>query len=254
MKKQLGTVMFFLFLLYQGMGQDYKFGKVSKEELVEKAYSQDSSAAAAVLYRKVDVSFDYVQTSGFRVVTEVHERVKIYKKDGFDYATVAKKLRKQGREKEGVFGLKASTYNLENGKIIEYKLKSSGIFSTDLNKYYNEDKFTMPNVIEGSILEYEYKISSPFYYSMEDVTLQYDIPIKKQEVSIKIPEYFVFKSTIKGYLPVNPISFKKPGKIRLETKTRSTNGYTQSTSFDQGEVEFMVQTTDFIMDNVPAGN
>lgn len=246
------TVLFFLCLVSESMGQNYKFGNVSKDELMEKACSQDSSAAAEVLYRKVDVSFDYVQSSGFRVVTEIHERVKIYKKDGFDYATVIEKLRKRGREKEKVFGLSAITYNLENGKIVEYKLKSSGIFSTDLNKYYDEDKFTMPNVIEGSILEYEYKISSPFYYSLEDITFQYDIPIKKQEVSIEIPEYFVFKPAIKGYLPVNPKIGTKRGKIRLDTKTRSTNGYVQSTSFDQGEVEFMIKTTDFTMDNVPA--
>ena len=251
-KKTLVTTMVFLFLLYQGTGQDYKFGKVSKEELTERAYSQDSSAAAAVLYRNVDVNFEYLQSVGFRVVTTIHERVKIYNKDGFGYATVSKRLRKQDRDREKVFGLKAITFNLENGKITESKVKGSGIFSTDLNKYYNEDKFTMPNVVEGSILEYEYKISSPFYYSLDDVVLQYDIPIRRQEISVKTPEYFVFKPTIKGYLPINPIYSKKPGKINLSSKTRSTNGYVQSTSYNNGSVEYMIQIADFKLDNIPA--
>lgn len=252
MKKQLGTAIVFLFLLSQGRGQDYKFGKVSKEELMEKTYSQDSSAAAAVLYRNVDVRFEYLESTGFRVITEIHERVKIYKKDGFAYATISERLRKQGRDYEKVFGVKAITYNLEGGKIVESKLKNSGIFSTDVNKYYNEDKFTMPNVVEGSVLEYEYRISSPFYYSLDDVELQYDIPIKRQEVSIKTPEYFVFKPTIKGYLPVRPNYSKTQGKININSKTRSTNGYVQKTSYNNGSIEFMVQIADFTMDNVPA--
>ena len=33
-------------------GQTYKFGKVSKEELEQKFYPQDSSANAAILYKK----------------------------------------------------------------------------------------------------------------------------------------------------------------------------------------------------------
>ncbi|PKP28757.1 MAG: hypothetical protein CVU01_03400, partial [Bacteroidetes bacterium HGW-Bacteroidetes-18] len=64
----------------QLFAQDYKYGKVSKEELEEKYCPLDSSANAAVLYKKRKTFFDYKQDVGFEVVTEIHERIKIYNK------------------------------------------------------------------------------------------------------------------------------------------------------------------------------
>ena len=46
----LGVIV--LFLSNQLSAQDYKFGKVSKKELQEKFYAQDSSVNAVVLYKK----------------------------------------------------------------------------------------------------------------------------------------------------------------------------------------------------------
>lgn len=84
---------FFLITLFltltanQLFAQDYKYGKVSKEELEEKYCPLDSSANAAVLYKKRKTFFDYKQEEGFEVVTEIYERIKIYNKEGFDWAT-----------------------------------------------------------------------------------------------------------------------------------------------------------------------
>ena len=51
--------------------QDYKFGKISKEELEEAYYPLDSSANAAILYKSRDTHFDYNQGQGFQVITEI---------------------------------------------------------------------------------------------------------------------------------------------------------------------------------------
>ena len=63
------------------LAQDYKFGKVSKEELQEQYNPLDSSASASYLYKKRKTFFEYIQGDGFRLITEVHERVKIYNQD-----------------------------------------------------------------------------------------------------------------------------------------------------------------------------
>ncbi len=60
--------------------------------LLQTAYQQDSSAPAAVLYRDHSVKFVYMPNDGLHVVTYVHEVVKIYKKEGFRYATVSERL------------------------------------------------------------------------------------------------------------------------------------------------------------------
>ncbi|MEM7556819.1 MAG: DUF3857 domain-containing protein [Cyanobacteria bacterium P01_A01_bin.84] len=234
-------------------GQKVKFGKISEEELLEKSYEKDSSASAAVLYRNIRVSYKYVPNEGFMITTRVHERVKIYNKDGFYYATIAERLYKDGAgDKEKVNGLRGYTYNLENGKIAKYKLKGSETFSTSLSKYRNEEKFTMPNIKEGSVIEYEYKISSPFSYNIDEVVLQYDIPIKQQHISVSTPEYYNFKPVMKGYLGVTPKYTKESGKINFQTKNRQTDNNVTTTNYSSNTVDYIINTASLDMQDVPA--
>lgn len=233
------------------LAQKVKFGKVSEAELKQEAYEKDSSAVAAVLYRYKNIRFEYKQSLGFKLVTYIHERVKIYKPKGFEYATVIEKLYKDNGDKETISGLKAFTYNLENGEIKKHKLSKEGEFKTELNEYYNEEKFTMPNVKVGSVVEYEYQIHSPFYWTIDEIAMQYDIPIKYQEISIKAPEYFVFKPTVKGYLPLNPQSGTEGGKITF-TDTQRTGKYNTTTTFSNSSVNYMINVTNYAMQDVPA--
>ncbi|WP_299535239.1 DUF3857 domain-containing protein [Ulvibacterium sp.] len=231
--------------------QEVKFGKVTEAELKQEVYEKDSSAVAAVLYRNKSIRFEYKQSIGFQLVTYVHERVKIYKPEGFEYATVAEQLYKEDSDKETISGLKAFTYNLENGQVKKHKLSKESEFRTKLNEYYSEEKFTMPNVKVGSIVEYEYQIYSPFYWSIDEIEMQYDIPIKYQEVSIKTPEYFVFQPTMKGYLPLNPQKGTEGGTITFTDKQR-TGKYTTTTTYSNSKLNYMINVTNYTMHNVPA--
>ena len=159
--------------------QNFDFGKVSKEELQEKFNPLDSSASATYLYKYRKTFFEYRQEKGFELVTEIHERIKIYNKEGFNYATKKVYLHKSIGKEEQVNNLKAYTYNLIDGKIEEVKLEKNGIFNTEESKYRNEFKFTMPDLKEGSVVEYKYKVYSPYYWSVDDYMFQYDIPVKK---------------------------------------------------------------------------
>ncbi|MGB5691851.1 MAG: transglutaminase, partial [Flavobacteriaceae bacterium] len=122
--------------------QDTRIGKISQEELEEMMYAKDTSASAAVLYREVSVNYRYVENSGFQVITNVSERIKIYNKDGFKYATVNKRLYRDDKDNEAMTGVKAFTYNLENGAIKKAKMKGSEVFKKSLNKYNDEWSFT----------------------------------------------------------------------------------------------------------------
>ena len=67
--------------------QDFRFGEVSLEEVEEALHPLDEETDAAVLYRNQDVYYEYSNSTGFTLVTDVHERIKIYTKEGFDWAT-----------------------------------------------------------------------------------------------------------------------------------------------------------------------
>ncbi len=185
-------------------GQEYKFGKVSKAELQEQSYEADSTANAVILYDKKEVYYEYNPTvRWFLLVTEVHRRVKLYNKNGFDYASDEFLLYKNARAKEKVSDLKGITYNLEGDKVIKTKLKKEGIFENEFSENYDEIKFTLPNLQDNSVIEYKYKVISPFVYNMDRIVLQDQIPIKKLEVKVEMPEYFNFKKFTTGYLPID---------------------------------------------------
>ena len=48
-------------LSFNSFSQDYRFGKVSKEELLEKQNPQDTSAHATILYQNQDIYYQYSQ-------------------------------------------------------------------------------------------------------------------------------------------------------------------------------------------------
>ncbi len=206
------TVLFFITQI--SLGQNFKFGKVSKEELQEKSHQIEPDANAAILYREVITKFIYTEQEGFIVNNDVFERIKIYKKEGFEWAT--KELdRYQGRNnnRESIDGLKGVTYYLsESGKIQEVKLKKNGIFEERASKFKEVTKFTMPDLKEGCILEYKYTLKSPFVSNIETYRFQESIPINKLDFKFAAPEFYNYKTHVKGWVPF---------KIDTDTKERS---------------------------------
>ena len=195
-----------LFLSISMFSQNYKFGKVSKEELEEKYYPTDSTVIAAYLYKKRRTYYDYSTNDGFRIITEVHERIKIYNKEAFDLATrkVSYYSAENNKNREKVKSIEAVTYNLEGGKIAKTKASKKDVFNEEITRTYSRKKVTLPNVKEGSVLEFKYKLISPHITSIDDLEFQYAIPVKKMFYAVEIPEYFTFKQRTKGYYFIKP--------------------------------------------------
>lgn len=248
-------IFIFLFLMMTCLSpaQDFKFGKVSLEEVSETSHPLEKDAKAAVLFRSVKTSYEYSQNIGFQLLTHVHERVKIYDRDGFDWATKEVSIYKNNSDKEKVSSIKGFTYNIKDGKLISEKLARNGIFEEEVSKYRSTTKFTMPAVTEGSVLEYQYTFVSPFLTSIDDVLLQYTIPINKLEVSVKVPEYFIFKT---HFNPRSQLDFPL-------VETREQSGITTSRSVRSGvrvvsreietsNVDYVLNVYDIQRENIPS--
>lgn len=215
-----------LALLNTGIqAQDFRFGKVSKEEALEKAHPVDKDANAAVLYRSVNTYYEFKSSTGFTLITDVHERIKIYNKDGFDWANHEVKYYKNSSNREKISSIKGSTYNLINGKLEEERLKKNGIFEEDVSKYQISTKFTMPAVTEGSVIEYQYTLRSPFMYTIDDIRLQYTIPINRLEASVRIPEFLNYKrhSNPRSSVHFRVDETKKNFSYNITSTDRGTN-------------------------------
>lgn len=198
--------------------QDFRLGRVSKEELLEKAHPSDTSAPAAVLYKRGKTFFQLNEgssgngysggSSSFSLVHEIEFRIKIYKKEGYAYATDQISYYTGGRN-VGAFYSDAYTYNLVGDKIEKTKLKSDGEFEEKKNENYSVKKITLPNVKEGSVIEYKYMIKTPYIGVFDDFYFQYQIPVNYVEYETAIPVYYTYRKYMKGYVDLVRVPEKK---------------------------------------------
>ena len=194
---------FFLFSFHlQAQNEKIKFGKISLDDLKMTRYDKDSSAEAVILADIGQTYFDYNDLSGFMLIHERFMRIKIITKQGYSRAHQDILLYKSENSNETVLSLKASTFNLVDGKAVESKMDKESIFTEESDMNHNLKKFSLPSVKEGSVLDIEYKIQSPFYFDLPPWSFQDVIPERYSEYEVRIPEYFNYKPIFTGYYPL----------------------------------------------------
>lgn len=246
---QLAIILFFTLFFFKANAQEFKLGKVSIEELQQKVHPKDTSAVAAILFKKGETRCEYSNNVGFTVVTKVALRIKIYKKEGYDWANQKVNFIKGVSFKETVDFTDAITYNLVDGKIEKTKLKGEGVFEEKIDKYLSKKKIAMPNVKVGSVIEYEYVIKSPNIGSLKDFDFQTNIPINYVEYTTYIPEYFTFTNHFKGFITPKIISDKKNREIVMIDKQIMVG---QGTKFSENKIFYQETKTNYIAENLPA--
>ncbi len=204
MKKHLLSLLFLLCLCGISSAQDapMKWGKVDKEDLLMKVYPHDSSAAAVVLADYGVAYFTFNSDKGFELNMDRHTRIKILNTNGLEYANQQIALYHRGLNKEEVNSLKGITYNLEGNKVQKYKMSKKEAFTEAYDEQIDFVKFTLPNVKEGSVIEFKYTLKSDFIYNLFTWKFQSDIPVRWSEFRAKIPEYFYYKSFMGGFMPL----------------------------------------------------
>lgn len=81
--RQNVLILFLCVIFFNVFGQteEYKYGKVTKEEVEMSIYSADPDAEAVVLNEKILVYYD-ISVREFKLVTEVSRKIKILKESG----------------------------------------------------------------------------------------------------------------------------------------------------------------------------
>jgi hypothetical protein len=222
-----------------------KFGKVTVEELQKTVYALDSNADAVVLSDIGEASIQGNSKDWFSISFTRHRVVHILKKNGYHEADVAISLYSDGEAEEKLESVKAFTYNLENGKIVETKLDKSAVFKDKLDKKHVLRKFTMPNVKEGCIIEFEYKLTSDYISNLDRWDFQGESPVLWSEYTLSVPQFFTYAFLGHGYHPM----YINDHKDKLSTFTVSDSrsaGATERTSFNSGVTDHR-----WVMKDVP---
>lgn len=255
MKPQLLALLIFFTAAGVSSAQSHKFGKVSKEEIFQEKHPIDPEANAAILYRESVSEFRYNANSGWTLLTEYFERIKIYNKEGFDWANITITRSKNGSSEDKVMGLKGYTYYIgNNGKIEEVKLKNDGIFDTEISKYQNETRITMPDIREGCVIEYKYSLESPFIFHIDEFKFQETIPVDKVSMEFKAPEYFVYQTYQKGWIPYKIDNSLRDRSLVFSQAVKDFSGYGSNGSerTSMQNVKFKENRYSVNLENVPA--
>ncbi|WP_093670397.1 DUF3857 domain-containing protein [Tenacibaculum sp. MAR_2009_124] len=171
-----------------------KLGDVSKEELEMMAYENDTIAGALIL--KEHGNYYLNKKRNYRKTTDYYFKVKILKKKGVDESIV--KIRYYDEEK--IHDIKGITYNLlESGKVQKKHLLEKDVYYKDLGNKWKEAVFTMPDIKEGSVIEYVYSVTSP-YSAIDDWKFQSDIPKLKSDFTASILGNWQYNVRILGFL------------------------------------------------------
>ncbi len=223
-----------------------KFGKVTPDDFKVTAAALDSSADVVVIADYGLTSFDGNARGWFDLVFHRSKRIRILKRTGFDAATIKIPLYVDGSTIEKVSGLKASTYTLEDGKVVETKLDNKSIFTDKVGKHVNVEKFTFPGLKEGAVLEYSYTMISPFMFNLQPWEFQGIYPCLWSEYQVDMPNFLKYATLAQGSLPYK-INSKEN---RMATFHVTLPGGAEAD--DHGTIDDEVVTHRWVMANVPA--
>ena len=172
-----------------------KFGKVAPADLRMEKCAFEESAPAMVLFEYGYSEISVV--SGLSFTHKRHVRMKIFNKEGYDYADVT--IRHPRNVKP--LSLKATTYYLEDGKVVEVKMEKDAIFEEKVTDFTSKTKFTFPNVKEGCIIEYTYSLRfNGGIYNMIPWEFQREIPMARSEYSVNYPSWLNYNIEYPGFI------------------------------------------------------
>jgi hypothetical protein len=99
-----------------------KFGKITDPEIQMTVYDKDTSAEAVIIADYGSAEIRYSEQTWFQLYISRHKRIKILKNDGLEWAKGTIRLYRSNNGKdEDLTTFKASTYNMEEGKLVETK-------------------------------------------------------------------------------------------------------------------------------------
>lgn len=168
----------------------------NQADLTKAKSAINADAPAEILYRSVHYRID-----DYGMIDKMyHYRIKIYDKEKseelLNLEIPLAYSRNMGSEK--ISQLKALTYNLENGSVVTTKVENSSKYKSKEDKYITVNKLAFPNVKDGSIIEYSYKVASPFVYALPEVTIELDIPSAYTEFVFETPVNMAYRLSYLG--------------------------------------------------------
>ncbi|MDU1890734.1 MAG: DUF3857 domain-containing protein [Dysgonomonas sp.] len=239
-KKHIIIIILFLHfaICAKGYAQEnysFDYGKVTQYEMSMTEYEKDPLAEALVIYEKGEYYFQGDDIRGMLLYMDKTIKVKILKQAGVKYAEFEIPYYEEGRDWERIEKIEATTYNWDNNQLIKTTLESKNIFEEKINNNVRVKKIALANVREGSVIEFKYKISTPYYFNMRKWEFQKKIPVVYSQLLYRAIPYYEYAYILKG--------------------TNKLDGFNSSVLNNEirwGQLVYKEMLYDFVLKDIPA--
>src|SRR5699024_6896827 len=154
-------------------------------------YQSDGDAPFIYTLKELDMTFE--ESGGSIIaVMDYHVRMKVLDASNPQVAVVGIPYYRQD-EIEQVTSIQAVTWNSPTQSSV---LDEDAVRTIDLNTRYNLKEFTMPEVQEGSVLEYSYQIRRRYIEELPAFYFANQVSTVLAKVTITFPHYLRYKAVV----------------------------------------------------------
>lgn len=186
-----------------GIAKDFQFGEYDRKPLDMVNYDKDPGAHALVL-KEFGKAWITSNGSTASLMFEYHVRIKLFDNEALKRGRIELPyyIQDNGRYEEiRTNSIQASTYYKDtNGAMKASNIDPDSINIVKVNKHLSKVVFIMPHLQSGCIIEYKYKLESPFLENFKTWEFQSDIPKIYSEYEVHIPKVFGYNVSLRGAL------------------------------------------------------
>lgn len=198
MKKLLLISLLSIGLQHLATAQDFKEGFV-QEEVDMKRYDKDTAAHAVFLNEFGNSRMDVTADDRVGLIYNYHAKIKIFDNKGFSSGTIEIPVHNSDNVSEEVTDISGTTYYKDdNGLMQKIDLDPKKIFKVKDYKYQSTVKFALPGLRPGCVIEFRYRLTSPFWDNFRKWEFQDDIPKIYSQYEVHIPGFWTFNATLRG--------------------------------------------------------
>lgn len=219
----------------------YEYGKLEPEEMTMKVCPIDQEAGAVVICDVGKLWF-VRDVDKFKVVFERFMRFKILHEDGLENSRFTIPLYYEGAIKEKLSSLEGHTWNLSDKIWKSVELPKKFYQQEVINDNYSLITVEMPAVEVGSIVEYKYTITSPFFMPVHGWEFQNRIPTLLSFLEVRMIPFYEYT-----FLQVG----KKPD-IQKSFRDKEEHSIGKNQGMQYGNIKYNEMVYHFGMNNMQA--
>lgn len=161
-----------------------EYGAIPDSLLSMDEYGKFPSAPYFYAFKGLSVTFEEDDRSIIANL-EYHVRIKVFDSDAREASLIALPYYFDN-EIEQIDKIKGVTYTPDGRK---FPLSGDAVRTININSRYNVKEFTMPNVTDGSVIEYVYLKKRRYIEELPDFYLTHQAPTAIAKVTIRYPRY-----------------------------------------------------------------